>query len=103
MPWEKEMVRFSLATVVVSEGSVPTFVMLFTVVVVPADATLIVGAETVPAGVYVAVPEVAAETVAVLFVVPFVVTETEPEGVNLPLDWVEEPVKVGVLTVPAGV
>ena len=103
VPWLKLIVRFSLATVVVSVGSVPTLVMLFTVVVDPAVATLMVGAETVPAGVYVAVPEEAALTVAVLFVVPFVVTETDPDGVNFPVLSVDEPVKEGFETVPAGV
>ena len=51
VPWLKLIVRFSLATVVVRVGSVPTSVIEFTVVVEPAEATLIVGAETVPAGV----------------------------------------------------
>ena len=59
------MVRFSLATVIVRSGSVPTAVMEFTVVVLPAVPTLIVGADTFPSGVYVAVPEDALLTVAV--------------------------------------
>ena len=50
-----------------------------------------------------AVPDDAALTVAVLFVVPFVVTETAPDGVNLPVLSVEEPVNEGFDTVPAGV
>jgi hypothetical protein len=72
------------------------------VVVLPADATLIVGAVTEPAGVYVAVPLLAGETVAVLLLVAFVVTVTLPLGVNFPVEVVLEPVKVGCDTVPFG-
>lgn len=40
-----------------------------------------VGCDTVPAGVYVTVPELAGETAAVLLVVALVVTVTVPTGV----------------------
>ena len=65
--------------------------------------TVIVGVPTVPSGVYVAVPEAAGDTVAVLFVVVFVDTVTPPEGVNFPVEVMLLPVKVGCDTVPAGV
>ena len=88
-------VRTSFATVAVKLGRVPTAVMEFTVVVEPAVARLIVGAATEPLGVYVAVPEDAGETVAVLFDVAFVETLTLPDGVNVPVEVVAEPVNVG--------
>ena len=125
-PADHPRVRFSFDTVAVMlgkvhVGNVPTAVIEFTVVVfnvtappvlVPAGVNLPVdvvaepvkvGCDTVPAGVYVAVPEAAALTVAVLFVVAFVETLTVPDGVNLPVDVVELPVNVGCETVPAGV
>ena len=77
-----------------------TLVGFFIVVVLPAVLTLIVGCDTVPAGVYVAVPDDAALTVAVLFVV---VSATEPAGVKLPVDVGALPLNVGCDTVPAGV
>ena len=51
--------------------------------------------EIVPAGVYVAVPLEAALTVAVLFVVAFVDTDTEPAGVNVPVEVNVSPLNVG--------
>jgi hypothetical protein len=59
-----------------------------------------VGCETVPFGVYVAVP-VAGLTLAVLF--SLLLIDTEPEGVNEPDDVNELPVKVGFETLPDGV
>jgi len=78
-------------------------VILLTVVVEPAVSTEIVGAATVPSGVYVAAPEFAGATVAVLLLVEFVVTVTFPSGVNFPVEVVDDPVNVGYDTVPAGV
>lgn len=49
VPCENAIVKFSFATVQVSVGRVPTFVMLFTVPVL--GVTVIVGVDTVPAGV----------------------------------------------------
>ena len=97
------IVKTSPDTDVVRLGSVPTAVIEFTVVVEPALATLIVGALTEPAGVYVAVPDDAGDTVAVLFVVVFVLTETDPLGVNFPVDVSALPENVGCDTVPDGV
>lgn len=90
---------FLLLTVnvgIVQLGKVPTFVILFTVVVLSDTAP----PEHVPAGVYVVVPLDAALTVAVLLPL---VRDTLPAGVNVPVLVMELPVKVGWLTVPAGV
>ena len=51
---------------------------------------------------YVTVPDTA-DTVAVLFVVAFVDTLTDPSGVNAPVDVSELPLNVGCVTVPDGV
>ena len=61
-----------------------------------------VGAVTLPDGVYVVVPDDAGDTAAVLLVVALVVTVTLPEGVKLPPKVELEPVKVGFETVPFG-
>ena len=53
------------------------------------------GCVTDPAGVYVAVPDAAGETVAVLFSVAFVETDTLPAGVYEPVTDSESPVNVG--------
>ena len=89
------IVNISFATVVVNSGKVPTAVIEFTVVIPPAVDTEIVGAATLPAGVYVDSPDCAGATVAVLFSVVSVVTLTVPLGVNFPLDVKLLPVNVG--------
>lgn len=103
VPVFQEIVKSSPLTLVERLGKVPTSVIEFTVVVAPAVFTLIVGVPTVPLGVYVVVPDAAADTVAVWFVVVFVVTVTDPLGVNDPVRVDESPVNVGWLTVPLGV
>jgi hypothetical protein len=102
VPAENPSVKTSFVTVADKDGSVPADPNGVTEAVEPAVFTLIDGAETLPAGVYVAVPLVG-DTVAVLFSVVLVDTETEPSGVMLP-DAEQDPFeKVGCDTDPAGV
>ena len=68
-PAENAMVKISFSTVAVNEGSVPTAVIEFTVVVFSVTAPPVF----------------------------------DPEGVNVPVEVIDDPVKVGCETVPDGV